>query len=54
MFHTSRPGSLDTIARLDRQYQQPATMNAIYNLGPRLAQAKRFGKETLAGGKREQ
>src|SRR6185295_9593737 len=28
----------------------PRTMNAVYNLGPRLEQAKRFGKETLAGG----
>ena len=25
-------------------------MNAVYNLGPRLQQAKRWGKETLAGG----
>ena len=25
-------------------------MNAVYHLGPRLEQAKRWGQETLAGG----
>ena len=25
-------------------------MNAVYQLGPRLMEAKRWGKETLAGG----
>ena len=29
-------------------------MNAVYNLGPRLEAAKRWGKETLAGGELEQ
>jgi hypothetical protein len=28
----------------------PRTMNAVYHLGPRLAQAKRWGKEKLSGG----
>src|SRR5678809_1573824 len=28
----------------------PRTMNAIYSLGPRLEEAKRFGKETLGPG----
>src|SRR5207342_3462471 len=28
----------------------PRTMNAVYHLGPRLQQAKRWGQEKLAGG----
>ena len=50
MFHTSRPGSLDTSLVSTDNINNPRTMNAIYNLLPRLEQAKRFGKETLAGG----
>jgi hypothetical protein len=50
MFHTSRPGSLDTSLVSTDNINNPRTMNAIYNLGPRLAQAQRFGKETLSGG----
>ncbi len=50
MFHTSRPGSLDTSLVSTDNINNPRTMNAVYYLGPRLAQAKRFGKETLAGG----
>lgn len=50
MFHTSRPGALDTSLVSTDNINNPRTMNAIYNLGPRLEQAKRFGKETLAGG----
>jgi hypothetical protein len=50
MFHTSRPGSLDTSLVSTDNINNPRTMNAIYNLYPRLEQAKRFGKETLAGG----
>lgn len=50
MFHTSRPGSLDTSLVSTDNINNPRTMNAIYSLGPRLVQAKRFGKETLAGG----
>lgn len=48
MFHTSRPGSLDTSLVSTDNINNPRTMNAIYNLGPRLEQAKRFGKETLS------
>jgi hypothetical protein len=48
MFHTSRPGSLDTSLVSTDNINNPRTMNAIYQLGPRLEQAKRFGKETLA------
>lgn len=50
MFHTSRPGTLDTSLVSTDNINNPRTMNAIYGLGPRLDQAKRFGKETLAGG----
>jgi mono/diheme cytochrome c family protein len=50
MFHTSRPGTLDTSLVSTDNINNPRTMNAIYNLWPRLMQAKRFGKETVAGG----
>ncbi len=50
VFHTSRPGSLDTSLISTDNINNPRTMNAVYNLAPRLHQAKRFGKETLAGG----
>lgn len=50
MFHTSRPGALDTSLVSTDNINNPRTMNAIYNLGPRLEQAKRFGKETLGPG----
>ena len=50
LFHTNRPGALDT-SLISTDYQNnPRTMNAVYNLGPRLQQAKRWGKEKLAGG----
>ncbi len=50
LFHTSRPGSLDTSLVSTDNINNPRTMNAVYALGPRLQQAKRFGKETLGGG----
>ncbi len=50
LFHTSRPGSLDTSLVSSDNINNPRTMNAVYSLGPRLEQSKRFGKETLAGG----
>ena len=50
MFHTSRPGTLDTSLISSDNINNPRTMNAVYSLGARLAQAQRFGKETLAGG----
>jgi hypothetical protein len=50
MFHSSRPGSLDTSLVSTDNINNPRTMNALYALGPRLEQAKRFGKETLGGG----
>jgi len=48
MFHSSRPGTLDTSLVSTDNINNPRTMNAIYNLRPRLDQATRFGRETLA------
>lgn len=50
LFHTQRPGTLDTSLVSTDNIDNPRTMNALYNLGPRLQQAMRFGKETLSGG----
>jgi len=50
LFHTSRPGALDTSLVSSDYINNPRTMNAIYSLGARLAQAKRWGTEKLAGG----
>jgi len=50
MFHTSRPGALDTSLVSTDNINNPRTMNAVYNLGPRLEFAKRSGQETLAAG----
>jgi hypothetical protein len=50
MFHTSRPGALDTSLVSTDNIVNPRTMNAIYLVGPRLDQAARLGKETLGGG----
>jgi hypothetical protein len=50
LFHTSRPGSLDTSLVSTDNINNPRTMNAVYLLGARMGLAKRWGKETLAGG----
>jgi len=50
LFHTSRPGALDTSLVSTDNINNPRTMNAVYSLGARLENAKRWGKETLAGG----
>lgn len=50
LFHTSRPGTLDTSLVSTDNINNPRTMNALYLLGPRLGHATRWGKETLAGG----
>ena len=44
------PGTLDTSLISSDNINNPRTMNAVYMLGPRLEQASRWGKETLAGG----
>ena len=50
LFHTSRPGALDTSLVSTDYINNPRTMNAIYNLQARLDWAKTVGKETLVGG----
>ncbi|MBV8338184.1 MAG: hypothetical protein JO358_22695 [Alphaproteobacteria bacterium] len=47
VLHTARPGSLDTSLVSSDNINNPRTMNAIYNLWPRLEAAKRWGRETL-------
>ena len=49
-FHTSRPGTLDTSLVSTDNINNPRTMNAVYQLMPRLVEARRWGKETLKGG----
>jgi hypothetical protein len=50
LVHTQRPGTLDTSLISTDYINNPRSMNAIYSLGARLKQAKRFGREELAGG----
>jgi len=52
LFHTSRAGSLDTSFVSTDNINNPRTMNAVYMLGERLEHARRWGKETLTGGQR--
>jgi len=53
LFHTSRPGALDTSFVSSDQINNPRTMNAVYNLGARLEIARKWGSEELAGGERD-
>ena len=50
LFHTSRPGSLDTSLVSTDNINNPRTMNAVYNLMARLNMASKWGQEKLAGG----
>jgi hypothetical protein len=50
LFHTSRPGTLDTSLVSTDNINNPRTMNAVYLLEERLKHSKRWGKETLSGG----
>ncbi|WP_198017261.1 hypothetical protein [Methylocapsa acidiphila] len=52
-FHTSRPGALDTSLISTDYIINPRTMNAIYNLGPRLQNALKLGHEKLVGGEQD-
>jgi hypothetical protein len=52
LVHTYRPGSMDTSLVSTDNINNPRTMNAIYNLNARMAQALRWGKESLADGQR--
>ncbi|AUX46569.1 hypothetical protein SOCE26_080750 [Sorangium cellulosum] len=53
VFRQSRPGTLDTSLVSTDYITNPRTMNAVYEFGPRLQQARRWGKETLRGGELE-
>jgi hypothetical protein len=48
--HVSRPGTLDTSLVSTDNINNPRSMNAVYNLAARMAQAKKWGKETITGG----
>jgi cytochrome c5 len=50
LFHTSRPGALDTSFVSSDMINNPRTMNAVYNLGARLEIARKWGAEELAEG----
>ncbi|HVJ44216.1 MAG TPA: hypothetical protein VM639_22120 [Dongiaceae bacterium] len=50
LVHTYRPGAMDTSLVSTDNINNPRTMNAIYNLGPRLDIAARWGQEKLTGG----
>ena len=50
LFHTQRPGSLDTSLVSTDNINNPRTMNAVYGLQSRLAMASKWGQEKLAGG----
>ncbi len=50
LFHSSRPGALDTSLISSDYINNPRTMNAVYNLPARLEIAAKWGKETLADG----
>src|SRR5260221_2546081 len=50
LFHTSRPGALDTSLVSSDQINNPRTMNAIYSLGARLEIGRKWGTEQLADG----
>jgi hypothetical protein len=52
LFHTSRPGSLDTSFVSTDNINNPRTMNAIYMVRERLEHSTRWGKETLTGGQK--
>ncbi|NOT10764.1 MAG: hypothetical protein HOP23_02855 [Methylococcaceae bacterium] len=53
LFHTSRPGALDTSLVSSDYINNPRTMNAVYNLAARLENAKKFGSEKLTGGQKD-
>jgi hypothetical protein len=50
LFHTSRPGALDTSLVSSDEINNPRTMNAIYNLHARMEIARKWGAEKLSGG----
>lgn len=50
IFHSAKPGTLDTSLVSTDNINNPRTMNAVYSVGARLDVATRWGKEQLAGG----
>jgi len=50
LVHTYRPGSMDTSLVSTDNINNPRTMNAIYDLPARMAMARRWGLERIAGG----
>lgn len=52
LFHTSRPGTLDTSLVSTDNINNPRTMNALYLVKERLEEARRWGKETVGGGEK--
>lgn len=50
LFHTSRPGTLDTSLISSDNINNPRSMNAVYALPARMQAAQRWGQEKLAGG----
>lgn len=53
LFHTSRPGTLDTSLVSTDNINNPRTMNALYLVRPRLDHALRWGKEKLDDGEKD-
>ncbi len=50
LVHSYPPGTMDTSLVSTDYINNPRTMNAVYLLGPRLAEGKLWGRETLKGG----
>ncbi|HET6377918.1 MAG TPA: hypothetical protein VFG05_06375 [Methylocella sp.] len=50
LVHSYPPGTMDTSLVSTDYINNPRTMNAVYNLGPRLEVAHKWGKEILKGG----
>jgi len=48
--HVSRPGTLDTSLVSTDSINNPRSMNAVYNLLPRMLLARKWGRETIADG----
>ena len=53
LFHTARPGSLDTSLVSTDNINNPRTMNAVYDLKDRLGMALLWGQEKLADGQHD-
>jgi len=49
LFHTSRPGTLDTSLVATDNINNPRSMNAVYGVKARLAMASQWGQEKIAG-----